>query len=920
MSGLDPANKPRTATGHAFLQIALTNKRIAVRVKPARDVLAPGDTLDLNVQTKDGHGKPLASRLTVWAVDEGVLALLGFTTPNPLTFFHHTRSSHAAGDDLRARILVERFTKIRGRRQQRKRHSKGGSRGRDFNTGARVMSKSVKSSPRSRPRPAPPPGRPQMPMALSESKEAGASDDFVGGGGPAPALRQLFAATAFFRGGLQTDATGNANIKVKLPDNTTTFRVMVVAEAGEDHFGGGDGQFTTRQPVLLRAALPRFANLHDDFDASAVLHNETGSKQTFIVGARAAGVSWHDSVEKTVTLDTGDSTEVHFRVRAIKTGRATFQFAARVKGSKRRDYADAVQKSIPINLPATLEAFATYGSTTSSVKQPIQSPTDAIPGFGGLDVTLSSTALSGLEDATRYLVEYPYECAEQTASRLIPISMLGELLDQFQIGDVADKKRRDTLVKRAVKRLVGLQNYDGGFKFWPKSRRSSRWVSPWVTYALLLAKEQGAKVPKRTLYRANRFLQNKVRRSSWSKKWWRVSDTLSLWVLTHPVNPTKHNPKTFNALFDRLHQDRKKLPIFARAWLFTIAHRMGKTSERDELIRDLDNHIVEKAGTAHIAEGKSEDLRILMHSNDRTDAIVLGALVEVQPKHALVSKLIRGLMDARLRGRWSTTQANAWALVTARRYFDVFEKATPNFATQLWLGQGYLGTQQFKGRSLAKAQAHVPIDLVTKTANKDGRKAKAGKGKVVDLVLAKKGAGRMYYRLGMRYAPQSLRLPATEQGFTVQRRYEALNPKEKDRVRRLPDGSYRIRAGTDVRVQLTVVVPTRGHYVVVDDPLPGGFEAQNPAFRTTNSAHAHRRKRRAGGWRWYSWWRWNHIEMRDDRVLLFADRLWSGVYSHSYVARATSTGRFVVPPARAEEMYAPETFGRNATTFVEVVR
>ena len=52
---------------------------------------------------------------------------------------------------------------------------------------------------------------------------------------------------------------------------------------------------------------------------------------------------------------------------------------------------------------------------------------------------------------------------------------------------------------------------------------------------------------------------------------------------------------------------------------------------------------------------------------------------------------------------------------------------------------------------------------------------------------------------------------------------------------------------------------------------------------------------------------------RDDRVEAFTSLLWEGVWEYSYVARATTPGSFVVPPARAEEMYSPETFGRTAT-------
>ena len=72
-----------------------------------------------------------------------------------------------------------------------------------------------------------------------------------------------------------------------------------------------------------------------------------------------------------------------------------------------------------------------------------------------------------------------------------------------------------------------------------------------------------------------------------------------------------------------------------------------------------------------------------------------------------------------------------------------------------------------------------------------------------------------------------------------------------------------------------------------------------------------------GGW----WWRQNwfeHQNFRDERAEAFCSLLWEGVYNYSYVARATTPGQFVVPPAKAEEMYHPETFGRTGTDFVRV--
>ena len=50
----------------------------------------------------------------------------------------------------------------------------------------------------------------------------------------------------------------------------------------------------------------------------------------------------------------------------------------------------------------------------------------------------------------------------------------------------------------------------------------------------------------------------------------------------------------------------------------------------------------------------------------------------------------------------------------------------------------------------------------------------------------------------------------------------------------------------------------------------------------------------------------------------FRDLLWEGKYSYSYVGIATSMGTFVAPPAKAEEMYSPENFGRSGTDRVVV--
>ncbi len=198
-----------------------------------------------------------------------------------------------------------------------------------------------------------------------------------------------------------------------------------------------------------------------------------------------------------------------------------------------------------------------------------------------------------------------------------------------------------------------------------------------------------------------------------------------------------------------------------------------------------------------------------------------------------------------------------------------------------------------------------------------------------ELLVSKEGPGRLYYRIGLRYAPESLVLQPLDRGFTVERAYEALD--DANDVRRDEAGAWHVRAGARVRVRLTMVAPARRYHVALVDPLPAGLEPLNPALAVTGTLPAERgdeptplataglRGPRVVDQRW--WWPrpwFEHQNLRDERAEAFASLLWEGVHTYGYVARATTPGTFVVPPTRAEEMYAPETFGRGATDRVIV--
>ena len=277
--------------------------------------------------------------------------------------------------------------------------------------------------------------------------------------------------------------------------------------------------------------------------------------------------------------------------------------------------------------------------------------------------------------------------------------------------------------------------------------------------------------------------------------------------------------------------------------------------------------------------------------------------------------MVRGLLDHRKKGRWENTQENVFILLALDKYFNAYEKVTPDFVTRVWLGNTYAGEQPFKGRSIDSNLLNIPMNYLIE------------QGGTSNLILDKQGAGRLYYRIGMKYAPKNLKLAPADYGFTVLRKYEAVDNAED--VKQNADGTWTFKAGARVRVRLTMVAGARRYHVALVDPLPAGLEILNPDLAVTESIPADTgdgntpvveygsRSYGRGYWYWRNQW-FEHQNFRDERAEAFSSLLWEGVYNYTYVARATTPGQFVVPPAKAEEMYHPETFGRTGTDFVRV--
>jgi alpha-2-macroglobulin len=894
--------RPAFASGTINLSIPPATRKLTVAATPRDKELEPGGETTVDVELRDAAGKPAQNaEVALVVVDESVLALTGYQLADPLNTFYFQR-----GDDVRNHHLREKvqLAKTDALISQFGRAAAGGE--------ATAMSAA-----------APPPPPSAEPMAEKRKMATRArADSLTAAEANEQAVDESiraridFNALAFYAASLPTDANGRASVKVKLPDSLTRYRVMAVAVAGEKQFGAGESAITARLPIMARPSAPRFLNFGDKVELPVVVQNQTDQALKVDVAVRAANAEFvvppsggTGSAPQSlppkggttnglrVTVPANDRVEVRFPATTTRPGTARFQIAA-ASGK----WADAAEISLPVWTPATTEAFATYGEVDAgAIIQPVKAPSDAFRQFGGLEVTTSSTQLQALTDAMIYLTSYPFECAEQISSRVLAIAALRDVLGAFDAKGLPKADDLIAAVDRDLKRLQGMQSPNGGFGFWRRDSETWPYLSIHVAHSLQRAKEKGFNTPPEMLELSKGYLRGI---EGHIPHWYSVESrralvAYALYVRNRMGDRDAGKARSLIASAGGV----DKLSLEALGWLMPVLS--GDANSLAAIRGHLNNRVEETAGAAHFTTSYKDGAQVMLHSDRRADGVILESLIGDSPKSDLIPKIVRGLLAHRKAGRWTNTQENCFVLLALDRYFQVYEKATPDFVARAWLGDAFAGGHEFRGRTTDRHQINVPMSYLM------------GQSGAQNLVLSKDGAGRLYYRIGMNYSPTSLQLKPADYGFTVTRVYEAIdNPND---VRRQEDGTWRIKAGAQVRVRLTMVATARRYHVALVDPLPAGFETLNPELAITGHIPQDSNDQAQGIWRRFWWRQWfEHQNMRDERVEAFTSLLWEGVYNYSYVARATTPGVFVVPPSKAEEMYHPETFGRGATDRVVV--
>ncbi len=695
-------------------------------------------------------------------------------------------------------------------------------------------------------------------------------------------VRKNFQSVPYYEPALRVDASGVATVRVKLPDDLTVFKIRAKAAAGPDRFGVGTSEVAVRLPVLVQPALPRFVRPGDSFDAAAVARVVEGTGGEGTVGIRAEGLVVAGETKK-VALDANRAVTVAFPVSVPTPGWADGRLeresvVVRVGISRAADGAkDAFEVTLPIRPDRAfvverevLDVRAGGAVEVKGIRE------QARPGTVRRTWLASDEpALVKMAGALELLVEYPYGTTEARISRARALLALGVLRAGMGLDD--PDGRLDRAVADALAWLPNVVDGRGRVAQWPGTKGTVS-LTAWTLSFLVEAREAGKAVDDALVRTLGDALAQALRSdyADFVDGEAYIERAMALQALTAAG-------RFDAAYFAELARTARFLEAEGVANVVLAAAQGGQGAA--PVTKGLADMLGDGVGTrlwqgreiyAGLPGVRVARSGLVLPSETRVIASIARALARVAPDHRRLPLLRDALVTLGRGDGWGSTNANAEALLALSEWL----KAPRAVDWRVEVADGG------RGRALERTGG---VALLREDAAAAAKVTATG----ADVAV----------RVDTRYLPagDGSKVVATANGFVVSRsleRVRADGPGDKVDV---GEGTrLTLARGEVVEDRVQVVVPEDRTYVAVEIPLAAGLEALNPRLATA-PPEATPRTRRTRAPTFADW--------RDDAVVFYWETLPKGTYDLAIRARATVTGDFVLPAARAERLYDASVVG-----------
>ncbi len=936
----------------AVRQILLppVSKMIEVTLEPAKDRVKPRETAKLGITLRDAEGKPVTGTAVLTVYDKALEAITGGSNVGLINenfwtwknnYYPGSEDAFIPGSPGNLHKPKEQAMQMLGRFatgvSRSRRMAKGGA-----SAGVDAFAESSDGA--------------AMTMAAPMVAQEKSMDSLAGNAAPAanPILvRKDFADLLKWSGAIEMDANGHAEIPLEFPDNLTTWKARVWFLGTGTRVGEGTAEIITSKELLVRLQAPRFLVERDEAVFSAVVQNDHDAPKTVTVSLELDGDTLQaiDGEPRTVEIAAKSEARVDWRVKALREGEATIRMKADAG-----DDGDAVERKLPVLVNGMLRQDAwsrMVEPDAESTKIAIEVPEERRAEASKLTVRFSPTIAGAVVDAIPYLADYPYGCTEQTLNRFVPAVIaqqmlrdlkinLGEVkakrnnLNPQELGDPAtraaqwkqwqrnpvfDEVELEKMVGKGVEKLMSMQMSDGGWGWFSGFGESSYpHTTAVVVHGLLVAKENGAKVPDAMLDAGVRWLmgyeskqvaalQRYVERQALldagkkvkdDKRYVKqVADAQDAFVRV-VLGEAKRDSEPMLAF---LYRDRVSLPVYAQCLLGLEEHRKNDVARRDEVMKMISQFVKRdpENQTAYLELGNQGYWWNWYGSEVEAHAWYLKLLAAVKPNDADTRGLVKYLVNNRKHATyWESTRDTAFAVEAIASYFKASGESAPEMEVEVLLDGKSLRKVAISRDNLFSFDGSVVLtgDAVT-----------SGKHEVE---IRRTGKGTVFANAYLEVFTLEDRLRAAGLEVKVARHISKLIPLAKEtevpdatglvvkqqveRFRREPlkDGDA-VKSGDRIEVELVLESKNDYEYLIFSDAKAAGFEALDALSGYVSGS---------GGFRAY-------MEPRDETVDFFIHALPRGTSTLRYQLRAETPGTFKALPATAEAMYAPELRGNS---------
>ncbi|MDQ6608255.1 MAG: alpha-2-macroglobulin family protein, partial [Bacteroidota bacterium] len=430
---------------HGFQNISVeeTGRKTPVQITASKNVRSKTHQ---KVSVKAVPG----SYISLAVVDNGVLQVSDFKTPDPYDFYYQKMALSVAAFDMYPLL----FPELRGRLS-----STGG----DGN--------------------------------LSLEKRVN----------PMPAKR--FKIMSYWSGLKKADANGNAGFEFDIPQFSGEVRLMAVAFKDEK-FGNSEATTTVADPIVISSSLPRFISPGDTVLLPVTISNTTNKAAGGNATLNLSGpVKVVGSNTQKIAIDANSEGHALFQIVADPTvAVANVSVIVNALGEKFSE-----ETEISVRPPSTLQKFSGSGSIAGGSTETIAIPqNDFMAGSFKYDLVVSRSPAAQVADQLRYLVTYPYGCTEQTVSSAYPQLYYGDFVDALKLN--ADNKQNAAYnVMEAIRKIKMRQLYNGAVTLWDGEGKEDWWVTTYAAHFLLEARKAGYDVDNSLIETMLSYLSNRLK-------------------------------------------------------------------------------------------------------------------------------------------------------------------------------------------------------------------------------------------------------------------------------------------------------------------------------------------------------------------------------------------------------------------------